>query len=517
MSTHDDIRTPDRAPGRARARWAYIETIPENKMKTLLKALVIIGFALAVLQALRMPMISDTVNPSLYAHDVWKHGSWQYYVPVNDPYVLDYILAVVLSPLAGGVLGVMLPAIAIFAGIIVFSWLVVGKISGPLSGLAAAALVANAPAPALQLLVYPVWHGSTMLLTLITLYVYLSNIESRLKCVLIMFLAGFAVYCDTLALPILVVPLAALCLCKSRPIRNIPDSIIVLAGGVAGYLLKVGGGEIWPGGLRIVTLGGLDKMLTGFYPEGIATYLINLIVKSGGPALLLAIIGMAIIASRRRDARWLTAFAIAASLCMLLGFMTMGYNGGDLGRYLYILPLLFLLPAACLVREKSILALVVPTLILTLALTTAMGIMFSDPDPNAKDYALVDWLLENNVTGGHADYWAANLLRYVSDGQVELAPTIPSGDNLTYLYLNAAERWNQPSNILMVYEPGDPLAAWAREYNLKCPPRQVLVYDKYHSPGTNSGSTMTYVYIYDEPLPLVDNFKNFKDGGVKPV
>jgi len=493
-------------------------------VQTGLLCCIIIGVALAFVQAMTMPCIADACNPGLYAGEILEHGYWQYYLPVNDPYLLDYLLNIVVSLIVGpySVHALFYVSFIIYLGTVAAAGILIRRLAGDVAGLAGAALVANIPNACLQQMIYPVWHGSTVFLILLALNVYVSQIKLTPKCLLVGSICLFTVYSDSIALPMMILPITAISLYNTLKNRT-SDYLVGLTcftAGITGYFLKAEGGEMWPGGLRLVTVGGLDRILNIVPdPASIIDYLLNLMLKAGGP-LMLMIIVCGLILSVNRKSKFLLAFLAVSSVSMLLGF-TIIEAGGDLGRYLYPLVIFAMLPIATIKIDKKILGVItiVPLIICVGIADNLVHLTLDNHDPNLKDRQLITWLKENNVTTGAADYWPANLLRYMSQEEIGFCPVYVSEDELCYLTLNTAQRWSDalPITTLFTYGKEDPVYNWVN--NLNITPSETLEYHGYHTPATKEKTVNITIYKYNVSLPIknIDDLEKFEDTGIKPV
>jgi hypothetical protein len=253
--------------------------------------IILYGIVFSCYQTFTMPVISDTVNPGLYAREFWS-GNQQYFVPVNDPYVIDYALNLLVAPLSGyQTWGLFLTSYMIYLGIVLFSGLLARKISGDMAGLAAMALIANAPDPALKYLIYPVWHGSTILIILIALYAYF-GLKSHIKIIALGLLAIIGVLNDTLIVPFLIAPLLVLSVYNYFKSNNKPEReeslgiIIAMVLGLMVLIVKGVGFSLWPNGLYITDVGSISgQMSASLKIDMLWQYLQSIINMSGGIVL----------------------------------------------------------------------------------------------------------------------------------------------------------------------------------------------------------------------------------------
>jgi hypothetical protein len=493
-------------------------------INVLLLGCIIIGIVIALVQAMTMPCIADACNPGLYAGEVLKYGSWQYFLPVNDPYLLDYALNIGASLVFGlyNVQTLFIVSFIVYVGIVVAAGFLVRRLAGDTAGLAAMALVANVPNACLQQMIYPVWHGSTVLLILIALNVYVSDIRPTIKYLLLGTVSLFAVYSDSIALPMLILPITAISLYNTTRYKSKDylNGLTCFTAGITGYFFKADGGEIWANGPRLITAGGLDKVLDlSPDPMAVIDFLLNLMLKAGGP-LMHTIIIFGISLAFNKKSKFLNAFLGLSTVSMLAGF-TILEAGGDLGRYLYPLIIFAMLPIATIKIDKKIfgIIMIVPLIICAGIADNIVHVALDNHDPNLKDRQLITWLKNNNVTTGAADYWPANLIRYMSGDKIVFCPAYVSNGELCYLTLNTAQRWDEgwPPTTLFTYGDDDPVYNWANSINIT--PSEILVYYGYHTPATKAECVNITIYRYNVTLPIksIVDVKKFEDDGVKPV
>lgn len=501
-------------------------------------AALLLGIGFGVCVAFATPIISDAVNPGLYAYEFW-HGNYQWYVPVSDPYVLDYLLNIITAPLFNyEPRALFVGSYALFAGSVLLIGLCARRLSGKrgedgiVVALAASALAANTGGLAMQYLVYPVWHGSTLFLGLLAIYLYLGKPTiHRLLGLTLLF--AFGTYCDTLFLPIFVAPLLATeALRYYRAYRQHEKYHGVLAPFVFaafGYFVKAPGGEMWPNGPYIVNVGGLGAIMGAPDPGRVSDYAFAVISMAGGPIALSALcIALYMAWTHRKESRELVAFVAVSCAAMAAGFLFMFSAGGDLGRYVYIIVPLAAIPIALLGFNKKTMGLyLIPALLVFGAANNAYSTV-NAMDDSFKSDAVV-FLEKNNVTTGYADYWLANLMRYMSHEEIRLRPVFVNDGALEYLSLQSSSAWlnegwptdgapvvdNTP--VLVTYGAHDPVQGLVHDYAaIGITPYETLNFT-FHDPQTSEPCELC-VYKYNRTLPAgpVD-VPYFARAQVKPV
>gem|GEM_PF-5609565 len=70
-----------------------------------------------------------------------------------------------------------------------------------------------------------------------------------------------------------------------------------------------------------------------------------------------------------------------------------------------------------------------------------MYILNENNNPNASEYAMIAFLEGQDLTYGYGDYWDANLITYLSKGDITLAPVKIADDRLNAHRWYSALRW----------------------------------------------------------------------------
>src|SRR5271157_441885 len=236
--------------------------------------ILLFGITIGCYQAIINPLTSDTVNPGLYAHDFWK-GNQQFFVPVNDPYPIDYLISVITVPLFDyGAHAVVVEGIIVYLIIILLAFLIVKHLSGTTAGLVVAAIISNSPYQSLQYLVSPVYHGTTIMIILGIILVYYI-IEDIIKLGVIAFLMMLGALNDSLIVPIFIVPFILLNLIKYKE-KNSWIMILASIAGLAVFMFKQG--SLWPNGLYLVNVGGITNIIgANLQPSKIPQYVFSLV------------------------------------------------------------------------------------------------------------------------------------------------------------------------------------------------------------------------------------------------
>jgi hypothetical protein len=494
----------------------------------LLSFLILIGIATGIYQTQTVPITSDIVNPGLYAREFWNSNQ-QFFVPVNDPYIIDYAISLITVPLSGySERGLYIQSLLVYLVIILLAFLVVKNVGGVTAGLLGAALVANAPVQALQYFVSPLYHGTTIMLILAALLAY-QNLEGRLKTLAVSIILIVGSINDTLIIPMFTVPFLVYNVIRYRKDDAALSMVIASLIGIIAFFVKRG--ELWPNGLYMVSVGGIGNII-GLNPQPsmVFEYLISLTLMSGIIILIPLVIGV-YLAWQNTQARPYVIILGLAAVCMLGGFLFMYTSGGDLGRWLYPLPILAMIPISMITaNEKPINNMLIALLMSLLLFNNLPSVIGQDTDFNAKDHELINYLHTINVSHAYANYWCSNLLTYLDDTKrLKIVPVQPVDGKIQFLYIQSSIGWTNwgwphaespvvdENPVVIAYSPGDPLYDWALQVNNATPPVSTWVYEDYHTPGYDN--ITIYVFKYDTELPTwpVESLDDFQNRGLKPV
>ncbi|WP_424358042.1 hypothetical protein [Methanocella sp. MCL-LM] len=478
------------------------------------------GLYLALSLALMYPLTSDMANAGLFPMEVMQ-GNFEYILPANNPYLFtDYIFHMVIQPLTGySPVALALTGYAMYALIVLACGALALRFSGRMEALAAMALVANMPFMGLRYVLYPLYHNGTILFILLSILVFYADrppfrLSLRWRVVIIGVLQLLGVFSDTLMLPLFTLPLivySAYRLLKQRQAKDAEKSsdaqednpVLWLASAVPAvivYAVKSRISQLWPGGPILAKSGAeLDSPANLFqHPEMIGDFIGALISNAGGlliAAILLAIIVFAIV--DRKD-RFMYAVLVIGGLGMLIGLMSMTV-AGDVARYLTPVSIMALVVAATVTMRKGVgyLPLIATAVIILLCLIPNAMAIFENPNPDyiRNQQALVTVLESKGITHAYADYWDANLITYLSGGQIMIEPVIVEADKLKFQTMNSAPRWTKiwpdgsdPRPVIIASDGGS-LDEWARKVNENHPPETV------HELGNGR------IYVYNGTLP----------------
>jgi hypothetical protein len=232
---------------------------------------------------------------------------------------------------------------------------------------------------------------------------------------------------------------------------------------------------------------GLARLTQGFRQAGVIDYLAGLAFL----ALLALAVKTAYDGRKSKNDGQLTFlyFVLAASSLLIFTFYvatTMGNTGPT--RYLLYTALGALMLIAISFKADGWLY---PAL-LFLVLVSCAGYSLSGPQwshtPNVREYGLIGYLEENNLTYGYSDYWTANLVTYLSGEGVTLRPVSIDGSAIAPYKIETSVRWYDyhPRQYVIVVDEHGEQADAASAYVGSRAPARALHYEDYA------------IYVYDD-------------------
>ena len=481
----------------------------------ILAVLIVYGLGAGLMYALNFELSSDTVVPGVVAKEVFSNGNFQFEFPVNDPYLFTDIFTFHLLPqvLSGYDPTVLrLTAFAMFLILIAVFSFIVYRYAGTVSALMFAALMANLSPDAYMYFISPEWHVGTLIAT--GVFIILLDFD-RIKKSSIYWIAicvialALILLSDSTFLALFIIPYVAYYVLfkraefqKSLPQKKAgnkgPDSrcrhrreaaqkkmdIVVLSVVVIpaiAWLFKTYEPVSFSAWMPYfdptpVSLVGLQYALTVNLPLYFQciTYLVsqalyNILSLHIGlldipvALIFLAALGISIIRANK-NARYLYMMFLGSAIVVFLGFVFSSLTDGLWSaRFLIYMALSIFAVIALAFDEKDesnklnllLLGLVVVLVLSTVPLNYSKLVSL-DGHPNQGQYQLISYLEGHGYTYGYSDYDNANMLTYLSKGQLTIRPVrVQSGKLDPYPWL-ASVRWynSQPTKFFILSRIG---------------------------------------------------------------
>jgi hypothetical protein len=159
--------------------------------------------------------------------------------------------------------------------------------------------------------------------------------------------------------------------------------------------------------------------------------------------------------SNSQEKKLLYTVLLLSVLAMAGSFLVSGYaEGVAAARYLTFtaLVLLMLVALSFPVTEK-ICAIFVLSLLVISAIAGGVFISTMGP-PNEREYNLITYLKDQNLTYGYGTYWNSNIITYLSGETVTIRSTYFLTDDLRQNTLNSCDRWFtvRPERAFLIYD-----------------------------------------------------------------
>lgn len=162
------------------------------------------------------------------------------------------------------------------------------------------------------------------------------------------------------------------------------------------------------------------------------------------------------------EKRFFYAIILVSISLIIISFLLSTYvyeiNGA---RYLTFatLSLLILVAVSCPEKDKLFLLIVIALLVLS-GISSLLYISSTNLNPNDREYDLITYLTNNNLTYGYGTYWDSNIITYLSKEKVTIRSTFFLPDSIRPDALNSCDRWweYQPDSTFLINDatrPGD--------------------------------------------------------------
>jgi hypothetical protein len=157
-------------------------------------------------------------------------------------------------------------------------------------------------------------------------------------------------------------------------------------------------------------------------------------------------------------------------LMMAAAFTVSGYVYHiTAARYLSFtaLALLMLVAVSCPVTEKTCAVFV----LMLLSISSVAGSMYissMDTSANGREYDLIRFLKDRNLTFGYGTYWNSNIITYLSGEDVTVRATYIAPDDLLPDLENSCSQWyaGRPDRFFLIYDMTRPDEASQKNYHL---------------------------------------------------
>ncbi|HTX43782.1 MAG TPA: hypothetical protein VMC61_03575 [Methanocella sp.] len=450
---------------------------------------ILFGLATKLVISVGMSLNSDMVGEGLEAMEIWKHQNFLlagYYLPSQDTFLFTELLPFHLIPQVltnYSPLALKLVTYVEFGlGVAILSYIVY-MVSGDLiCALLFAALAANLPPQGYQFFSLPTSHAGTVVFlgVILALLLYVHKIDGEQKqkakkgrkarapgvqwayVIGLTAIVALTVISDTIILPWLIFPyiLAYLLLVKEKS-RTMNVAVAAMAAAsVLIYVYKTYFVYNWV----------VQDVVTGRGTAGIFSTVLPLYFRALALALnqglfsafdgfkgfgilealsLAALAALALYAAGNvladRANRLFYGILLASGALMFAMFLVSNYSI-DLSsaRYLTFTAFaVFMLVAASYREGNKVFGALVLALLLVSAIYGYAGVSGPAASPNAREYGLISFLEENNLTFGYGSYWNSNIITYLSGEDVTVRATFFYRDDMRPNVWLANERWYQ--------------------------------------------------------------------------
>jgi hypothetical protein len=116
-----------------------------------------------------------------------------------------------------------------------------------------------------------------------------------------------------------------------------------------------------------------------------------------------------------------------------------------------VLALLMLVAVSSTTKDRIFLWLILSLLICSM-ISTSIYVSTMNLNPNEREYDLIAFLSNHNLSYGYGTYWDSNIITYLSGENVVIRSTYFFPDDIRPTVLNSCDRWlaNRPSQIFLI-------------------------------------------------------------------
>jgi hypothetical protein len=491
---------------------------------------IVAGLALKLYLSIYFPLDSDSVGMGLMSMEIGKYHNYMlagYHLLSSDSLVLTELIPFQLGPQILTNYNPLTLKIVTF-GIFLFSILIFGCLvyiltRNTISALLFGALAANIPAEGYYWFAFPTSHNATIAFGGLILLVLLSintSIKTRkeknginrtgipwFSFILLIVLTFLAVFSDTIILVWVLIPFfSAYILFYKEKTRQMNLTCIfvaiisVLAYGIKTYFI--------PGWLEaeygINSISDIFSVNFPLFFKAQAQLLnqgLYQLMNGGNTVTALDILSALIfvvfvlyaarnviydIQKNKQEKRFFYAIVLISLVLIFVSFLISVYVYDiHAARYLtFGTFVIFALVAVSYQKKEKIFMVVVLSLLLLSLISGFIFVSTYDVHPNERQYDLITYLADNNLTYGYGTYWDSNIITYLSGGKVTIRSALFSLNGIRPDPLNSCDRWWEytPEKTFLIYDatrPNDPYQKNIPTKVHQMDPASVLHYQNY--------------------------------------
>jgi hypothetical protein len=465
--------------------------------------------------ALNFILNSDTVNAGMVSLEIWRHHNYlleSYYFPSPDPFWFSDTLTFHLIPQIVSdfnPIAIRIMCYIIFILIVLIYSILINKIYiNKTQALIFAAFMTNLPEP-VQISFYltPTCHNATIFFVGLCLFLF-SDIDYKLNIELLIyiFLIDLIVFSDSIFIAWFIMPLIFwyIIFYKNKTFGTNASLAIMTFSALFTYLYKSFFiRDFIPIPVHIRDLGTILFVNLPIYVDGLATLIFGRIYEIKPLnyicLLILIIMCIAIINNSYKNNKLFFFFAASAFVIFI------GYISTDLcvniytARYLTMTALsIYLLISILYRKDKKIYTILIFIVLSIFALSNYTVVSKLDYQPNKEELGLIDYLNNNQLKYGYADYWDSNILTYLSNERVIVLPITINNQRLEPFRWISCEKWFTRQNFV----PSTDYFILFRS-NLLLKKEDINLFTKNISPKRILQFGSYTVYVFTGPAPII--------------
>jgi len=487
----------------------------KNIINILLIIFVIYGLICKLLISLNFSLNSDDVDAGMVSLEIWKHQNFlleSYYFPSADPFWFSDIIPFHLIPQIisdFNPIAIRIVSYIIFLlSILIFS-LLVKRISGEWTkALIFAAFIANLYPESVRFYLVPTCHNATIFFVGLSLLLILNaNLKLNARFLIFILLINLIVFSDSIFLAWFIIPfiLCYILLYKNKSSESNFFIVFTALSALFTYVYKSYFVEDFiPIVIHVKDLNTIIDANLPLFIEGLATLLLGKAYEikplSYVYILILILLTYHVAISYNDKNKYIFVFSIISALIIFVGYVFTDLCSSFMTtRYLMFTVLSIYLIIS--LSYRKIYTSWVLLIIILLSLSAISNYMFVDRLdylPNNDELNLIDYLINNNLKYGYADYWDSNIITYLSNEMITVLPVTISYSKLMPFRWLSCEKWfaegrnqNYSGGYFILIR--STLCSEALERFAKnASPKSILQYGGY------------LIYVFNDPMPLLD-------------
>jgi hypothetical protein len=503
-----------------------------NNFNILFVIFIIYGVVCKLLIALSLSLNSDTVDAGIVSLEIWKNENYlleSYYFPSANPYWFSDIFTFHLIPQIISDFDpscIRIVSYVIFLLIIFIFSIYIYKVSHDKTAtLIFAALVANIYPGSALFYLSSTSHNATIVFVGLFLLLFLNNdYKFNLQNMFYICAINLILFSDSLVLVWFIVPsiFNYILLYKDEYLRSNAFVIFAISTFIFTYIYKSNFVENFITiAIQVKDIRTILELNLPLYFKGMSTLLFGTAdgtISSNYFGILFLIVAIYYgFHKLYNNYKYILVFSAVSALIIFVGYISTSLCVNiATTRYLTFTAISVYCIAALAYRKGDTVYMLLVLIVLSLcAVSNYMFIDQLDYQPNADELNIINYLANNGLNYGYADYWDSNIITYLSKGKIEILPILlypesnkPGSSHISVYYLQGfrpfrfttCERWytnrlNFSDDYFILINQRETSEPLIKKY-------AVEEFIKYVIPKNKLRFGSYTIYVFDGPAPM---------------